>query len=298
MKKGLRKRATVAIIIPCLLLAMGFFSHAEEALPEKASETVRETINTDNNNSDQLKAKEEQTDQSVSVDDEITDSSSEQNNVGEDQLHDSPELIVKEVTAGIEYDAYLLNIAQSDYDYIVMKVWSNQDEEGEVLLYPAEWQEEKKDEKLTPSFLAHISLGNYKHSMTYQIAAYGIKESDKHEIKEPEDITVEILSIEEVSTEIIKTSFEASMLEAEDVIIPSEDADDPSEEPSQAPIGSGALKSALEPSGPIKGIDVSKHNGVIDWSKVKAAGIRYAIIRCGSERGNCSLLSRSRSRIH
>ena len=30
-----------------------------------------------------------------------------------------------------------------------------------------------------------------------------------------------------------------------------------------------------------KGIDVSKHNGSIDWNAVKAAGINFAIIRCG-----------------
>lgn len=29
------------------------------------------------------------------------------------------------------------------------------------------------------------------------------------------------------------------------------------------------------------GIDVSKHNGVIDWAKVKAAGVEFAIIRAG-----------------
>ena len=31
----------------------------------------------------------------------------------------------------------------------------------------------------------------------------------------------------------------------------------------------------------IKGIDVSKHNGSIDWKKVKASGIEFAIIRIG-----------------
>lgn len=31
----------------------------------------------------------------------------------------------------------------------------------------------------------------------------------------------------------------------------------------------------------IKGIDVSHHNGVVDWDKVKAAGIQFAILRCG-----------------
>lgn len=30
-----------------------------------------------------------------------------------------------------------------------------------------------------------------------------------------------------------------------------------------------------------KGIDVSEHNGLIDWKKVKASGVNYAIIRCG-----------------
>lgn len=30
-----------------------------------------------------------------------------------------------------------------------------------------------------------------------------------------------------------------------------------------------------------KGIDVSVHNGVIDWAKVKAAGVEFAIIRAG-----------------
>ena len=32
---------------------------------------------------------------------------------------------------------------------------------------------------------------------------------------------------------------------------------------------------------PVDGIDVSYHNGKIDWAKVKAANIKFAIIRCG-----------------
>ena len=31
----------------------------------------------------------------------------------------------------------------------------------------------------------------------------------------------------------------------------------------------------------VKGIDVSRHNGKIDWAKVKAAGVEFAIIRLG-----------------
>lgn len=34
-------------------------------------------------------------------------------------------------------------------------------------------------------------------------------------------------------------------------------------------------------SGYFKGIDVSEHNGVIDWEKVKASGIEFAMIRAG-----------------
>ena len=34
-------------------------------------------------------------------------------------------------------------------------------------------------------------------------------------------------------------------------------------------------------SGYLKGIDVSEHNGNIDWAKVKASGVNFAIIRCG-----------------
>lgn len=38
---------------------------------------------------------------------------------------------------------------------------------------------------------------------------------------------------------------------------------------------------AYHPNATRTGIDVSEHNGVIDWEKVKNAGIDYAIIRCG-----------------
>ena len=34
-------------------------------------------------------------------------------------------------------------------------------------------------------------------------------------------------------------------------------------------------------SGYIKGIDVSEHNGVIDWEKVKASNVEFAMIRAG-----------------
>lgn len=34
-------------------------------------------------------------------------------------------------------------------------------------------------------------------------------------------------------------------------------------------------------SGMVKGIDVSEHNGVIDWEQVKASGVSFAILRAG-----------------
>ncbi len=36
----------------------------------------------------------------------------------------------------------------------------------------------------------------------------------------------------------------------------------------------------------MKGIDVSEHNGVIDWEKVKASGVRFAMLRAGYGKGN------------
>lgn len=36
----------------------------------------------------------------------------------------------------------------------------------------------------------------------------------------------------------------------------------------------------------LKGIDVSEHQGVIDWSKVKASGIEFAILRAGYGKNN------------
>lgn len=41
------------------------------------------------------------------------------------------------------------------------------------------------------------------------------------------------------------------------------------------------LSEVYAPNATRKGIDVSEHNKNIDWEKVKAAGIDYAIIRCG-----------------
>ena len=41
------------------------------------------------------------------------------------------------------------------------------------------------------------------------------------------------------------------------------------------------MRSANQNSAIARGIDVSEHNGKIDWEKVKSSGIDFAIIRCG-----------------
>ncbi len=47
---------------------------------------------------------------------------------------------------------------------------------------------------------------------------------------------------------------------------------------SEETTGNSAIKTV---EGAVFGIDVSKHNGSIDWNKVKNEGVRFAIIRCG-----------------
>lgn len=42
-----------------------------------------------------------------------------------------------------------------------------------------------------------------------------------------------------------------------------------------------AANEITHPDGTLKGIDVSKHQGEIDWEKVKASGVDFVIIRCG-----------------
>ncbi|MBQ8177456.1 MAG: glycoside hydrolase family 25 protein [Oscillospiraceae bacterium] len=42
----------------------------------------------------------------------------------------------------------------------------------------------------------------------------------------------------------------------------------------------------------LKGIDVSHHNGIVDWDKVKADGIDFAILRCGYGRKSARQIDR------
>ena len=61
-----------------------------------------------------------------------------------------------------------------------------------------------------------------------------------------------------------------------------------------SPVPSNVPTPAMQPITVVNyelGIDVSGHNGTINWSKVKAAGVSFAFIRCGGrgwgEAGNC-----------
>lgn len=53
-------------------------------------------------------------------------------------------------------------------------------------------------------------------------------------------------------------------------------------QPIEGPSGDRSLNDeAYHENATRKGIDVSEHNGVIDWAQVKASGIDFVIIRCG-----------------
>lgn len=47
----------------------------------------------------------------------------------------------------------------------------------------------------------------------------------------------------------------------------------------------------------LKGVDVSRHQGVVDWKKVKAAGIDFAVIRAGYGRYDTQIDSRFKANI-
>lgn len=47
----------------------------------------------------------------------------------------------------------------------------------------------------------------------------------------------------------------------------------------------------------LKGVDVSRHQGVIDWKKVKAAGIEFAVIRAGYGRYDTQIDSQFKANI-
>lgn len=79
--------------------------------------------------------------------------------------------------------------------------------------------------------------------------------------------------------------------EAEDILsqIEAEDAANQASKAAYSGASSGTVTAPTIASDPqyvaahsgVKGIDVSKHNGSIDWGAVKNAGINFAIIRCG-----------------
>lgn len=242
---------------------------------------------------------------------------------------EKPELKISEIEAGAAYDAELVNISESDFDYVIMKVWNEEEGDDEAVLYPAEWQEadpgadEEKAEDDTEdkeaSWLAHILVDNHEETGVYKVVAYGVNviepdEAEKVEISSAEDITVDILSDEEMSTEITDASFEVPASDeadsdnttpvtstpwnpVPDILVPdvsepetsvNENAESPEEEKITDELSldgedsaSVSRKEAKRLGTPLLGIDVSHHNGTIDWAKVKKAGIKYVIIRCG-----------------
>ena len=229
---------------------------------------------------------------SVYGEETITDKQDSETPIDQSQeeasLLNSPELIIKENENGSEYSSILTGIQPNSFDYIILKVW-NDESDFDAFLCPMNIRETDEEDSLT--YEAYIPVNNHELSGIYQVIAYGIKETESINIESVNDITIEMLSNDEIAIEIANSSFEFS--NSEDIItLPSNNTDtlnDPDSfgdpdviEKDMAIMPKAALKaSPSTPSGAIQGIDVSHHQGTINWSKVKAAGIKFAIIRCG-----------------
>lgn len=137
--------------------------------------------------------------------------------------------------------------------------------EGESFFVTLEDVGEYKDlDKDGIIYIGELAAGDYNVSLK---AVEGYKVplgSTKVRVKDK----VEYLAIDDISL-LIKTEDEINA-EEEDTAEVISDADKTEIKKMQATSGNTTL-----------GIDVSKWNKEIDWDKVKAAGVDYAIIRCG-----------------
>ena len=285
MNKGRIHIFLAVFIVLCLLMGMTSFVFAEESLTVDAAADQKNEISTTAKKDSDVHSSEENSQVKQS-------SASDQTN----NEIDKPELIIEEIINDEAYDISLINVSNSTYDFVIIKVWSTENE-SDMVLYPAEWQDsDLMEENESPYYLAHILINNHNYNDTYHVVAYGITKNDSIEIESTDDITFDTLSNEEISTEIVKTSFEidttetgsnsdeiadkedgTNEMQTQDSII--EDEDTVSDNPN--PESPKLMLKAASSNTSIRGIDVSKHNGSIDWAKVKAAGIKYAIIRCG-----------------
>ena len=223
---------------------------------------------------------------------------------GQNQPVDLPELIIKELVAGSEYELALRNVHESDYDYIILEVWNEEDGEDDAALYAAEWIIPEKSME-EPYYQVHLDISNHKHAGIYQAVVFGVNITEQIEVDSIEDITLDMLSNTNMATEIDKTSFEVidpeydeeetaseeivteeettsseTNLEEEEVV-PKNEEETTSLEIPKRDASIVTLKSVQKSSSLAHGIDVSHHNGTIDWSAVKDSGIQFAIIRCG-----------------
>lgn len=273
-----------AFLILCLLMGMTTFAHPGETDAEPGE---IQTIQTNEKETDLPIAEEDTVMQAPDEPEQ-----SKQADDSEDESAGLPELTIEEVTAGSEYDAKLNGVIESDYDYVVMKVWNDHDGEDSAVLYPAEWQE---DEEEFSGFLAHLVIDDEKTYGIYQVIAYGLHVSEMTEIETEDDITLDMLDDEEVAVKIAQGVFEIPEPETESekelsekTEAEEEQAADFVEEDAEAEAvviktPKLALKagSVVKPANAVQGIDISHHQGTINWKKVKEDGVKFAIIRCG-----------------
>ena len=254
--------------------------------------------------SEEIIRAEQGTNPQVDQQDEVEDSFSnyQQNSVQTeqektDESGEAEEMIIEEVVIGEAYDVKMFSVSNEAYDYIVLKVWNEKNKEEDATLHIAKWEDDKDNlkENEDPHYVVHLFFKGHENAGVYQVVAYGLNNIGSNRIKTEDDITLDMISDKELAFQIEKTSFivpdsaEEKGKEAKDSDESEESqketlSTDIQEENAQNSIASEAPKLMLKAaasSSSLRGIDVSKHNGSIDWAKVKASGIKYAIIRCG-----------------
>ena len=118
----------------------------------------------------------------------------------------TPEVAVVEVTAGVAYDIEIKNVAETEYDGIVVKVWSDQDGEDDVKIYEAEWRENRK-------WLSHVLINNHLHLGNFHVEAYGVTVNESVEVDSVDQITISMLDDKSFASKIGEASFETPVSE-------------------------------------------------------------------------------------
>lgn len=155
------------------------------------------------------------------------------------------------------------NLTSDDLDFWDMQGESEDEEEKEK---EAEEEKEEKDDKLP-----------VRESVSSSTAKPNIQQSDS-ELSEKEKKENQLMESDGKHTSIVNADGEVEWLEIDETLLRNSYAFDTNL------IREGEMIKYYDGNklGSSFGIDVSKHSGEIDWAKVKAAGVQFAMIRVGA----------------